>query len=95
MTEGRHVRVIDTWTDGDRAVCVVYEAPHVSGVIGLRVTTDLPRSGFPRNAQDLGQDMADFSIGEPLGAVSDGLRVDADGVQWWGQLLAELPRRDA
>lgn len=91
VTEGRHVTVVDSWTDGEAAICIVYRAPHVRGVVGLRAATDLPPEGFPRNAEDLGQDIADFSIGEPLGAVSERLRVDAHGVQWWGELLTDLP----
>ena len=39
----------------------------------------------------VGRDIADFDIGEPLGTVAERLREDAHGVHWWGGLNAELP----
>jgi hypothetical protein len=40
-----------------------------------------------------GKTVADFDIGEPLGAIVDILRTDDDGVGWWGTLGSDLPRQ--
>lgn len=93
VTEGRLVTVVDSWVDGDAALCIVYRAPFARGLVGIRRETHLPTRGFPSDATELGQDIADFDIGEPLGSVSERLRVDVYGVQWWGHLLPDLPRR--
>jgi len=41
--------------------------------------------------RSFGQEIADFSIGEPLGTVIERLRPDPLGVHWWGDLDADLP----
>ncbi len=40
-----------------------------------------------------GWNVADFDIGEPLGYVATILRADDTGVEWWGTVGSELPRR--
>jgi hypothetical protein len=38
-----------------------------------------------------GRDVADFDLGEPMGAVVNILRIDSDGIGWWGTLDEQLP----
>ena len=40
-----------------------------------------------------GHNVADFDLGEPLGMISRALRIDSDGVGWWGSLADTLPAR--
>jgi hypothetical protein len=40
-----------------------------------------------------GYTVAEFDIGEPLGAVADQLRSDTVGTGWWGTLADQLPHR--
>lgn len=91
-TEGSTVEVLAAWFDADDCLCVVYQYPLFDGVLGLRRDTDTDMYGErPWDPVQLGQDIADFDIGEPLGTVAAGLRQDAHGVRWWGTLQADLP----
>lgn len=93
ITEGASVTVLDSWVEGEGALCLVYRSPDYNGVLGFRATTSLPPNGEPSSAAALGQDLADFAVGEPLGNVVSKLRQDAHGVNWWGELQADLPHR--
>jgi hypothetical protein len=42
-----------------------------------------------------GDTVADFDLGEPLGNVMRILRLDQDGIGWWGSLASQLPTRPA
>ena len=72
-------RVIYSWTGGRRV-----------GIIRNRETTidrmDVYATGDIATPEEFGQEVADFNIGEPLGAYGDILDVDADGLGWWGHI---------
>lgn len=94
VTLGQTVTVLDSWTEASVAFCVVYRYPYFDGVLGIRRTFDEDMYGNePNDPEAYGCDVADFDIGEPLGTVVHGLRVDDDGVHWWGDLDAALPRK--
>ena len=94
VTEGRTVQVLDAWTEDGVAFCVVYRYPYFDGVLGIRCTVDQDMVGdTPTDPAEFGREVADFSIGEPLGTVAKYLRPDASGVHWWGDLDEDLPRR--
>jgi hypothetical protein len=91
-TEGRSVEVLAAWVEGGDALCIVYQYPYYQGVLGLRaaIDTDMHMYGEPvSDPESFGRDIADFQIGEPLGTVVDRLRLDDNGVSWWGD-RAEL-----
>lgn len=54
-TEGRRVTVVGSWVDGDAALCIVYRAPFVGGLVGIRRETHVWTSGFPSDAVELGK----------------------------------------
>lgn len=95
VTESRTVQVLDSWTEGERAFCVVYQYPYFKdGVLGIRCTFDTDMYGDePSDPEQFGRDVADFDIGEPLGTVANSLRSDLNGIHWWGDLEDDLPRR--
>lgn len=93
---GKSVNVLSAWTEGGTAFCVVYRYQCFDGVLGLRRTFDEDMYGeTPEDPRDFGCDVAIYDIGEPLGTVVDRLRVDQDGVHWWGDLDSQLPRKPA
>ena len=47
---------------------------------------DVYATGDVATPEEFGQEVADFNIGEPLGAYGDILDVDADGPGWWGHI---------
>lgn len=90
-TEGETVEVLAAWIDHDH-LCFVYQYPVFDGVLGIRCETETGLYGEPASDPGhFGQDVADFSIGEPLGSVVDHLRQDSHGIYWWGDLNDELP----
>ncbi|SDY85368.1 hypothetical protein [Herbiconiux ginsengi] len=96
LTEGGRVRVHDCWviTDG---FCVVYTAPGGQDA-GVRVIADGEQFQsaftFDPTATDFGVDIADFTIGEPLGTRVGTLVPDEDGLGWWGDPpLPPAPKR--
>ena len=96
VTEGRTVRVLDSWLEGAEAFCVVYRYPYFDGLLGIRCTFDEDMYGDePSDPEEYGRDVADFSIGEPLGTVAQHLRPDKEGVHWWGDLGEALPCKPA
>lgn len=60
------------------------------GIIRNRETTidrtDVYATGDVATPEEFGQEVADFNIGEPLGAYVKILDVDADGLGWWGHI---------
>jgi hypothetical protein len=76
-TECQDVTVLDSWTIGDQ-IFVIYTAPWFDGVLGYRQHLD----GWDES--ELVEDIAHFTIAEPLGRVSLVLDPpDSDGVTWW------------
>lgn len=93
-TEGETVEMLAAWIDDAGYLCFVYRYPYFDGVLGLRRDDDLAEDVFGDALADpraLGQEIADFDIGEPLGSVAERLRTDALGVHWWGNLDDDLP----
>ncbi|GAA2067852.1 hypothetical protein [Leifsonia soli] len=85
-TSTEEVTVVDAWAFDD-GFCVVYGSPW-GPTVGLRVTADGEQYDGAYTddptAEEFGTDIADFSIGEPLGRFADQLVFDAGGVGWWG-----------
>ncbi|MBF6134218.1 hypothetical protein IU501_14575 [Nocardia otitidiscaviarum] len=95
VTEAWRIAVIDAWVEDEWTFVVVYRSPYFDGPLALRSSTyDAHTNAFssmssPRLADapdpvQFGRDVADFDIGEPLGAMRENLRVDGDGIHWWG-----------
>lgn len=61
------------------SLCLIYLPPSSSRLVGLRRQTLRPPVGYPANAAELGQDLADFVMGEPLGNLLPSLRPDETG----------------
>jgi hypothetical protein len=92
--EAHRVFVHEAWARDD-AFQVVYDSPeglHV-GLIRERGTTidRLDPADAEISPEEFGQEVADFNIGEPLGAYAEILDVDSQGLGWWGHL--PLPTR--
>lgn len=93
-TEGDKVEVFAAWIDDADHLCFVYQYPYFDGVLGYRCNDDLEEDVYGDALEDpgaFGQEVADFSIGEPLGSVVERLRTDSLGVHWWGDLDEDLP----
>lgn len=90
-TEGADALVEDAWATVDE-FRVVYSFPRDRrfGIIRHRDTridiVDAYVTGEVATPEEAGQEVADFNIGEPLGAFADILDVDPDGVGWWGHI---------
>lgn len=93
-TEAHRVVVHEAWATDD-AFRVVYESPEGLrvGIIRERHTNidRLDPADAEVSAEELGREVADFNIGEPLGAYAEILDVDAHGVGWWGHI--PLPKK--
>lgn len=93
-TEAASVVVRDAWASSD-GFRVVYDSPGGTrvGIIRDRWTTidrlDVYATGDVATAEEFGEEVADFNIGEPLGAYADILDMDADGLGWWGHIPLE------
>lgn len=85
-TEWQSVTVVDAWTDDD-AFAVVYEWTYLHETVGCRRSR--PAEAAETTAAQFGINTADFYVAEPLGTVYDGLRFDANGIGWWGDLPEE------
>jgi hypothetical protein len=85
------VIVEDAWatTDEFRVIYSFTAGPRI-GIIRSRETTidhlNIYATGDVATPEEFGQEVADFNIGEPLGAYLDILDFDADGVGWWGHI---------
>lgn len=91
-TEAASVVVHDAWATADE-FRVVYDSPWQGprvGIIRDRWTTidrtDAYATGDQSTPEEFGQEVADFNIGEPLGAYLDILDFDAAGLGWWGHI---------
>jgi len=73
-----HLQILDTWSEGDDTICVVYRGWWYEGTLGLRrkIDADLPLSRV------VGQ-ILDAELGEPVGRMIDGVAPDANGITWW------------
>lgn len=73
-----HLRILDSWTEGEDTICVVYEGWWEEGTIGLRrrIDDDLPVSWV------VGQ-ILEAELGEPPGGMLDGVEPDENGIVWW------------
>jgi hypothetical protein len=89
-TEGSHLDVLDSWTEGDSVVCVVYQFHGWDAVIGYRQHVELDDE-LP-TLEDWVEEVANFNIGEPLGTIARHMWLDDEGVHWWGAL--PVPGRD-
>jgi hypothetical protein len=99
------VAVLDAWTDGADAFCVVYTPPWgPTDLVGLRrtkadATEDSCGLGDYYNLVDrhepdpiaYGKAVADFNLGEPLGSHTEELMYGADKFPWWGHLEETSP----
>ncbi|WP_433662337.1 hypothetical protein ACQPW1_09370 [Nocardia sp. CA-128927] len=94
-TDARLITVEDARVEDEWTFVVVYRSQYFDGRLALRSSTYNPRdntfssmySPELTSAPDpvrYGRDVADFDIGEPLGTVADRLRIDENGIQWWG-----------
>jgi hypothetical protein len=90
-TEAASVIVEDAWATSNE-FRVIYSStggPRV-GIIRNQETTidrfDVYATGDVATPEEFGQEVADFNIGEPLGAYVNVLDVDADGLGWWGHI---------
>ncbi len=92
LSEAWGVGVVDAWTDGPDAFCVVYRYMTVAKTLGIRMTRSGPHpAAETADAERFGREVADFDIGEPLGTVAKSLRLDGNGIDWWGYLDAKTP----
>ena len=73
-----YLRLLDSWTEGEDTICVVYEGWWYPGTLGLRrnVEANVP-------AQHVVEDILSGDLGEPLGGLVDALVPDDNGVMWW------------
>jgi hypothetical protein len=82
ITEGRPVRVVDSWADGPDMFSVVYVHPLFDGLLGLRRRVEF-EAGID-TPEEFGADVAEFDIAEPLGSIAKKLHPDSSGIHWWG-----------
>ena len=82
--------VEDAWATTDEFRVVYSFTGRRVGIIRNRETLvdrlDVYATGDVATPEEFGQEVADFNIGEPLGAYVDILDVDADGLEWWGHI---------
>jgi hypothetical protein len=73
-----NLQLVDSWTEGEDTICIVYEGWWHGGRLGLRrmIDSDLPVDVV------VGQ-VLEAELGEPPGAMIDGVVEDSDGVTWW------------
>jgi hypothetical protein len=85
-TEAWLVGVIDAWAESEDAFCMVYRWGATPRTLGARVTKgDFSPGIFDDDPQEIGREIADYSIGEPLGTMADHLVLDPrTQVWWWG-----------
>ena len=76
-SEAKQVTVLDSWSAGDE-IFIVYTAPWFDGKLGYRQHL----TGWDEN--ELVDDIAHFTIAEPLGRIALVLDPpDRDGITWW------------
>ena len=88
------VEVLDAWEGPGDAFSVVYRPPWDKRSVGIyrnRLTDHAyvyPLSGPPEsiNAEEFGDHVARWDIGEPLGYDIAGLWRDSAGIHWWGDI---------
>jgi hypothetical protein len=92
LTEGRTVEVLAAWVDAENGVCIIYQYPWFSGMLGCRVSADRVHRSYASDVAKFGSDLAN-SIGEPLGRNPERyLRTDHHGVAWKGAVGEVLPK---
>jgi hypothetical protein len=71
-------RVVDSWTEGDDFICVVYRGWWHESILGLRrrIEADVP-------LDDMIGKILDAELGEPPGALVEDVEPDSDGITWW------------
>lgn len=86
VTEAWRVGVVDAWTESEDVFCVVYRWGAHSRTLGLRVAkADFSPGMFTDDPREIGAEIADYCIGEPLGTVAEHLAHDPTAhVWWWG-----------
>ncbi len=84
-----HFRILDSWTESDDTICVVYEGWWTEAPTGLRRRLDPDLSVNVMAGQIL-----DAELGEPPGAMLDGVDPDANGIRWWEGEPPEWWKRD-
>ena len=72
------LRLIDSWTEAEDTICVVYEGWWVPGKVGPRRRID----GHVPTWQEIAN-ILDGEFGEPPGLMVEGVMPDVDGVIWW------------
>jgi hypothetical protein len=85
-TEGSRVEVLDSWTDGESVICLVYRFSGTDLVLGYRRHVELDEE-LP-TLESWVEEVANFDIGEPLGTVAGRMWLDPDGIHWWGAVPA-------
>lgn len=75
---GSGLEIIDSWTEGELIVCVIYRSALTDGAHGLRreVETDIP-------VQAVVTDILWHDLSEPIGAEAASLTRDSEGILWW------------
>ena len=70
--------VLDSWTEGDDTICLVYRGWWHGGTLGLRrrIDADLPLDIVV--GQILGAE-----LGEPPGLLVEAVAPDSSGITWW------------
>ena len=77
VTESSSMEVVDSWTEGQDTICVMYRWPGAPCTVGLRRRLEPDETD-----DDLVDEIVNFEIGEPLGTWFDAGRV-VNGEFWW------------
>lgn len=72
------LRVLNSWTEDDEVICVVYQGWWFEGLLGLRrrIDDDLPLDVVVLQ-------IVASELGEPVGRMVEGVEPDSDGITWW------------
>lgn len=82
-TEAKDVTVFDSWSVDDE-IFIIYGAPWFDGKLGYR------QHLTNWDETDLVEDLAHFTIGEPMGRIALVLDPpDIDGITWWDDSTAK------
>jgi hypothetical protein len=84
-TEGANVVVLDSWTEGDDIICLMYRFPWFKGVLGLRRRVEVDAE-IQESLEEWAGEVANFEVGEPLGTIAHRLWLDHESVHWWGEV---------
>ncbi|WP_408895760.1 hypothetical protein ACJ5H2_12675 [Nocardioides sp. R1-1] len=72
------LRILDSWTEGDDTICLVYKGWWEDGTLGLRRRIDPDVS-----VRDVVAQILNAELGEPPGGMIEGVEPDDDGIVWW------------